>query len=100
VTVIWVKSDKGNRERDTSGRSGGNGGRSEKFVTLAKRYADFTELTPAMLNEFVDKIFAHEAIRINGNRNQKVDICLNFVGKFDVAEASGLPARISEKMVG
>jgi hypothetical protein len=61
-----------------------DGDRAEKFVTLVKRYTDFTELTAAMLNEFVDKIFVHEATRINGTRSQKVDIYLNFIGKFDV----------------
>ena len=37
-----------------------------------------------MLNEFVEKIIVHEAVRINGKRSQKVEIYLNFIGKFDV----------------
>jgi hypothetical protein len=64
-------------------------GRAEKFLEIVRRYTDFTALTPAMLNEFVDKILVHEAVRINGRRTQKVDIFLNFIGKFDI----GLPGQ-------
>jgi hypothetical protein len=59
-------------------------GRAEKFLEIVRRYTDFTELTPAMLNEFVDKIVVHEAVRTNGRRTQQVDIFLNFVGKLDI----------------
>jgi hypothetical protein len=61
-----------------------DGDRAAKFAELARRYTDFTELTAAMLNEFVDKIFVHEAERANGRRTQKVEIYLNFIGRFDV----------------
>jgi hypothetical protein len=61
-------------------------GRAEKFLDIARRYTDFTELTPAMLNEFVNKIVVHEAkgARQGYGRVQKVDIFLNFVGDFRV----------------
>ena len=29
---------------------------AEKFLALVKKYTDFSELTPAMINEFVEKI--------------------------------------------
>ena len=32
----------------------------EKFVELVKKYTDFTELTPAMLHEFVDRVIVHD----------------------------------------
>jgi DNA invertase Pin-like site-specific DNA recombinase len=59
-------------------------GRAEKFLDMVRRYTDFTELTPAMLNEFVDKIIVHEGIRTNFVRTQKVDIFLKFLGKFNI----------------
>jgi DNA invertase Pin-like site-specific DNA recombinase len=59
-----------------------DGGRAEKFLELTRRYTDFTELTPAMLNEFVDKIIVHEAVGVGYMRTQKVEIFLNFVGDF------------------
>jgi DNA invertase Pin-like site-specific DNA recombinase len=65
-------------------RYGEDSGRVEKFLEIVRRYTDFTELTPAMLNEFIDKIVVHEAVRTNGRRTQQVDIFLNFVGKLDI----------------
>jgi len=58
--------------------------RSDKFLELAKRYVDFTELTAPMLHEFVDKIIVHEADKSSGRREQRVDIYLNFIGQFFV----------------
>jgi hypothetical protein len=63
-----------------------DGNRAEKFLELSRRYTDFTELTPAMLNEFVEKIIVHEAEgeRQSYGRFQKVEIFLKFIGKFAV----------------
>jgi DNA invertase Pin-like site-specific DNA recombinase len=60
--------------------------KADKFIGIVKRYTDFTELTPAMLNEFIDKILVHEAegVRQGYGRVQKVEIYLNFIGKFEV----------------
>ncbi len=53
-----------------------------RFVTLVKRYTDFTELTTPMLNEFIDKVIVHEATGERMHRKQKVDIYFNFIGMF------------------
>jgi len=58
--------------------------RADKFIELTKRYTDFTELTSAMIHEFVEKILVHEPDRSSGRRVQRVDIYLNFIGKFDL----------------
>lgn len=34
---------------------------ADLFMELAKKYTDFEELTPAMINEFVSKIVVHKA---------------------------------------
>ena len=60
------------------------GQKAGKFIEIVKRYMDFTELTPAMLNEFVDKVYVHEADNSSERRSQKVDIHLNFIGCFNV----------------
>ena len=60
--------------------------RADKFIELTKRYTDFTELTPAMLNEFVDKVIVYAPDRSTGERIQRVDIYLNYIGHFDVPE--------------
>jgi len=60
--------------------------RADKFLELARRYTDFSELTVPMLTEFVEKVIVHEADRSSGKREQRVDIHLNFIGQFDVPE--------------
>jgi uncharacterized protein YukE len=58
--------------------------RADRFIGIVKRYTDFSELTPSMITEFVDKILVHEADKTSGEREQDVDIYLNFIGKFEV----------------
>ncbi len=58
--------------------------RVAQFLALAKKYTDFTELTPQMIYEFVDKILVHAPEKINEERTQEVEIYLKYIGKFDV----------------
>lgn len=47
----------------------------KKFLNIIKKYDNFDELTPYMLNELVEKIAVHERDR-KGSRDttQKIDI--------------------------
>ena len=54
-----------------------------QFLALAKKYMDFSELTTPMINEFIEKIIVHAPDRSSGEREQEVEICLKFIGKFD-----------------
>ena len=58
-----------------------------QFIGIVKKYTDLTELTAPMINEFVEKILVHEADKSSGERFQKVEIYLNFIGKFDLPES-------------
>lgn len=49
-----------------------------------------------MLNEFIEKILVHEADKSSGERVQKVEIYLNFIGKFDLPEPELTPEEIRE----
>ncbi|MEY8282034.1 recombinase family protein [Oscillospiraceae bacterium 52-8] len=60
--------------------------RAERFLSLAKKYTDFSELTTPMINEFIDKIIVHSPERIDGDRVQEVEIYLKFIGRFDLPE--------------
>jgi DNA invertase Pin-like site-specific DNA recombinase len=60
--------------------------RTERFIELVKKYTEFEELTPVMLNEFVDRVLVYDPVKINGKRTQRVDVYLNFIGSFDVPE--------------
>jgi hypothetical protein len=59
-------------------------GNSEKFVEIVRKYTDFNELTPKMIAEFIDRIEIHAADKSSGEREQKVDVYLNFIGKFEL----------------
>lgn len=56
------------------------------FMELVKKHMAFDELTPAILNEFVDKIMVYKAVGSGANRMQDVDIYLNYIGRFVVPE--------------
>ncbi len=70
--------------------------RADKFIEIVRRYTSFEELTPAMLNEYIDKVVVHEGVWSEGNtgeggrprssRTQQVDVYLKYIGKFDVPE--------------
>jgi len=68
--------------------------RSERFVNIVNKYTDLSELTPVMITEFIEKIVVHEADKSTGERTQKVDIYLNFIGKFEVIEPELTPEQI------
>ena len=56
----------------------------ERFLALAKKYTDFSELTTPMINEFIEKIIVHAPEKIDGDRTQEVEIYLKFIGRFDL----------------
>ena len=69
--------------------------RADRFIDIVKRYTDFTELTTPMIMEFIEKIVVHEADKSSGEREQQVDIFLNFIGKFDVPVSEPTPDEIA-----
>ena len=71
--------------------------RADKFLELARRYSDFTELTAPMLHEFVEKIFVHEADKSSGKREQQIDIYLNFIGQFNAPVEADIDTNADEK---
>ena len=58
--------------------------RAKKFIRLIERYDNFDELTPTIINEFVEKILIHERDRKGSQTaNQKVEIYFNFIGNYE-----------------
>ena len=55
-----------------------------KWLELIKRYVNPTALTAEMLNELIEKIVIHEAVKCEGGqRLQKIEIYYRFVGKIE-----------------
>ena len=45
--------------------------KTDQFIHLVKRYTDFSELTPPMLNEFIEKVVVHEGEGSGNDRRQQ-----------------------------
>lgn len=71
-------------DRDTINTLETENNNVERFMEIARRYTDFTELTPSMINEFVSKILIHEAVGRGAGRTQEVEIFLNYIGKIEI----------------
>ena len=69
--------------------------RVDQFMSLAKKYTDFTELTPQMIYEFVDRIIVHAPEKIDGERVQEVEIRLQYIGKFDTPLPDPTPEELA-----
>ena len=60
--------------------------RLERFLALAQKYTDFSELTTPMIKDFVEKIVVHAPDRSSGHRTQQVDIYFKFIRQFCISE--------------
>lgn len=57
----------------------------QSFLKIVRKYTVPTELTPALLREFVDKIVVHEADKSSGHRIQQIDVHYNFIREIDLS---------------
>ena len=55
------------------------------FLKIVKKYTEPTELTPALLREFVEKIVVHAPDKSSGHRMQRIDVHYNFIGEIDLS---------------
>ena len=59
----------------------------DKFLNTVRRYTtEIEKLTPAIVNEFIERIVIHEPENARGDRRQKVDIIYHKIGKVNLAE--------------
>ena len=70
---------------------------ADRFIELAHRYTNFSELTPAMLHEFVDKVIVHEPDKSSGVRTQQIAIYLKFVGQINLPVEELSPEELKEE---
>ena len=73
--------------------------RTEEFLSLVHKYTDIQELTPAIVNEFVDKVLVHKIEETDGDRVQEIEIFLNYIGRVELPtqEISGEEMAEEEK---
>lgn len=64
---------------------------AEKFMNVVRRHTTIEELSPTLLREFVEKIFIHERVALDGKRRgklrrQEIEIYYSFVGKVELPD--------------
>lgn len=57
-----------------------------KFVSIVKRCTEITELTPEILNSFIDKIYVGKPERIDGKRVQDIRIVYKLIGAVNIPQ--------------
>lgn len=57
-----------------------------KLIAVTKKYTRIDELTPEILNAFLDKIVVHKREKKDGKRTQAVDIYYSYVGIVDIPQ--------------
>ena len=57
-----------------------------KFLKIVKAYTEIQELTPEILNSFIEKIYIGETIRYDGRKMQEVEIIYKFVGAINLPQ--------------
>ena len=67
-------------------RFNADGERADKFMDLVQKYTEFDELSAELLNNFVERVVVHEAVKTDKKRTQEVEIYFAFIGGFRVPE--------------
>lgn len=57
-----------------------------KFLKVIKTYTEIQELTPEILNSFIEKIYIGETEKYNGRKMQEVEIIYKFVGAINLPQ--------------
>lgn len=57
-----------------------------KFLKIVKAYTEIQELTPEILNSFVERIYIGETERYNDRKMQEVEIVYKFVGAINLPQ--------------
>lgn len=56
----------------------------KRFVSVAKKYTELTELSTEILHDFIQKIVVHAPDKSSGRRVVQLDIYYNFIGRINV----------------
>ena len=70
----------------------------QMFLSLVRKHTEITELTPTVLNEFIQRIEVHAPDKSSGKRVQQIDIYYNAVGVIDIPTDEELEVMRSEHL--
>lgn len=63
-----------------------------QFIALVKKHNEIDVLTPALVNEFIERIEVHAPDKSSGHRTQQIDIVYNFIGMLPISLAKNKAA--------
>ena len=63
----------------------GSADRAVRPGKLRPPYTGPTDLTPALLREFVEKVVVHASDKSSGRRVQRIDVHYTFIGEIDLS---------------
>lgn len=54
---------------------------AKQFLSLVRKRLAFTELTQEIADLFIEKVIVHKVSNRYGEREQEIEVCLNYIGK-------------------
>lgn len=71
----------------------------EKLIAITRKYTRIDELTPEILNAFIDKIVIHEKVKKDGKKTQEIDIHYSYVGIINISTAEKMEEYAKRKQI-
>lgn len=53
---------------------------ANQFVSLVRQFTDIQALTPEIVAAFIEKIYVHDAVVVDGEKQQEIRVVYNFIG--------------------
>lgn len=60
---------------------------ADHFLALVRKYTDIRELDAEIIREFVERINVFQAEKVDGHRQQRIQIIYNCIGAVDLPDA-------------
>ena len=57
---------------------------ADKFIGLAEKYSQISELTATLLNKLVEKVVIHSPIKVDGIKHVTIEVYFTYVGKISI----------------
>lgn len=57
---------------------------TDRFLKLVRKYTDIQKLDAEIIREFVEKIIVFQPEKVDGHRQQKIQIIYNCIGAVDI----------------
>ena len=53
---------------------------ANQFVSLVRQFTDIQALTPEIVAAFIEKVYVHDAVVVDGKKQQEIRVVYNFIG--------------------